>query len=357
MPMERSKELPVYVGTYQEKGANSIFRLQLNTETGALERISANAQTDNPSFLIRNEAGDRLYGVVEHVDESGVLGGSVTAFAVDRDSGELSLLGTRTAHGGATCHLALAGGGRALIAANYMNGSVAVFPVLEDGSLGEASDVQQHEGSSMTDRQQGPHAHCVALKGDFVYVTDLGTDEIVRYRFDASGPRLKRLGAVKVAAGQGPRHLTFHETEPFAYLINELGNTIIAYRYEAEAGELTAIETVPTLPKDYAGTSYCADIHIHPSGKVLYGSNRGHNSIVVFAIDRATGRLTLLQHEPTQGDFPRNFGLTPDGAYLVAANQNSDSLVTYKVDPEQGTLTPTGFSLTIPRPACVLFSK
>lgn len=347
----------LYVGTYQENGAESVFLLKLNEETGELAKVSANAETENPSFLIVNAKRDRLYAVIEKVDAEG-KGGEVAAFAIDGTTGSLRLLNIRSTQGGAPCHLTLTEEGQALIVANYMTGNVVVYPLEADGRIGELSDEHQHEGCSVTERQEGPHAHCVVLKDGHIYATDLGTDEIVRYRLDrkqSGGPGLEPAGSVSVKAGAGPRHLTFHPSEPFAYLINELDSTITTFRYDAASGALNEVQTVSALPADYAGTNLCADIHVHPSGHTLYGSNRGHNSIAAFSIDRSSGRLSLLQHVSTQGETPRNFGLTPDGGILVAANQDSDSIFTYKVHSEKGTLEPTGHSMTVPRPVCIRF--
>jgi 6-phosphogluconolactonase len=348
--MAQQKQTPLYIGTYQKQGDPSIYTLSFNDETGAFAEKTANAEIRLSSFLILNGKRDRLYSVVELEDH-----GRVAAFALDEGTGELRLMSEQPTQGGAPCHLTLVQEERVLLVTNYVSGSVAVYPILEDGTMGELSDLQQHEGRSVTERQEGPHAHCVVAKDGHIYIVDLGIDQIVQYALDPSGPRLVKKGSVTVQAGSGPRHLAFHPRLPFAYVIHELNNTIIVFRYDAESGELTPVETVSTLPADYNGVSFCAEIVVHASGRTLYGSNRGHDSIAVFAIDPESGRLELQQHISTQGAFPRNFSISPDGGHLVAANQNSGSLYSYRIDPESGRLAATGHSIDIPTPVCVKF--
>ncbi|WP_281890139.1 lactonase family protein [Paenibacillus sp. YYML68] len=355
---ETDKECFLYVGTYENGGADSIFTLVLNEETGALEYRSANGETEQPSFLIRGQRRDRLYGVIElQAAHHPSVGGSVSVFALDESSGALKLLQTASTEGASPCYVTLAANGKVLLAANYMSGSVSVYPVLEDGCLGPLSDVQRHEGRSITERQEAPHAHCVLERDGHVFVTDLGTDEIVRYRLELedSRPRLVKQQSVKSKAGAGPRHLAFHPQRPFVYVMNELDNTIGVYSYEKESGEWTLIENVPSLPEDYNGMNIAAHIEVHPNGRYLYASNRGHNSIVVCDIDVMSGRLTVVQHASTLGDGPRHFAISPDVKLLVAANQKSGSLVTFRVDAQKGTLEPTGYSIEVPNPACVRF--
>ncbi|MEK8133063.1 lactonase family protein [Paenibacillus filicis] len=348
--MANQKETSLYIGTYEKQGAPSIYTLSFDEETGAFAEKTANAEIELPSFLIVNAKRDRLYSVVELEDK-----GRVAAFALDEATGELQLLNEQPTEGGAPCHLTLVHEERVLLVTNYVSGNVAVYPILEDGGIGPLSDLQQHEGRSVTERQEGPHAHCVVAKDGHIYIVDLGIDQIVQYGLDPSGPRLVKKASVTVQAGAGPRHLAFHSSLPFAYVINELNNTIIVFRYEAESGALTPVETVPTLPADFNGVSYCAEIVVHPSGRTLYGSNRGHDSIAVFAIDPDSGRLELQQHISTQGKFPRNFSIAPGGRFLVAGNQNSDSIYSYRIDEENGLLAATGHSIEIPSPACIRF--
>jgi 6-phosphogluconolactonase len=250
--------------------------------------------------------------------------------------------------------------GRNVLVANYGSGSVACLPVKEDGRLAEASAFIQHTGSSVNpQRQQGPHAHSVNMSPDnrFAMVADLGLDEVLVYRFD---PVKGSLAAndppfAKVKPGSGPRHFAFHPGGKFAYVINELASTVTALAYDARRGILSEVQTVSTLPPGFTGTSTTAEVQVHPSGKFLYGSNRGHDSIAVFGIDARKGTLTPIEHVPTQGKTPRNFGIDPTGSYLLAANQSSDNVVVFRIDPQTGRLTPTGQVLEVGIPVCVKF--
>jgi 6-phosphogluconolactonase len=244
--------------------------------------------------------------------------------------------------------------------ANYGGGSVACLPIGEDGRLGDATAFIQHKGSSVNpQRQREPHAHSINLDAAnrFAFVADLGLDKVLVYRFDPSAGTLEPNDppAAVIASGSGPRHFAFHPSGRFAYVINELNSTVTAFAYDAERGTLQTLQTVTTLPEGFDGKSFPAEVQVHPSGKFLYGSNRGHDSIACFAIDAATGRLTPIGHEPTQGKNPRNFGIDPTGAYLLAANQDGDNVVAFRIDPATGKLSPTGQSIRVPMPVCVKF--
>jgi 6-phosphogluconolactonase len=239
-----------------------------------------------------------------------------------------------------------------------MSGSVCVLPILEDGSLGEASDVKQHHGSSINPkRQAGPHAHSVGFddENSLVFVPDLGLDEVVAYEFDSQQGklRLRETSLFKGRLGSGPRHITMHPNKKYVYLINELDSSLDAFVYDNSAGKLTPIQTVSTLPEDFVGDNTCADVHVAPSGQYLYGSNRGHDSIVIYRIDQETGMLDCVGHASTQGHTPRNFVIDPAGQFLLVANQDSDSVISFRIDRQTGELQPTGFSADIPTPVCV----
>jgi 6-phosphogluconolactonase len=239
---------------------------------------------------------------------------------------------------------------------------VAAFPVRDDGKLGEASSFVQHKGSSVDkERQEGPHAHSVNLSPDnrFAFAADLGLDQVLVYRLDAARgiltPNEPPFGRVK--PGAGPRHFSFHPNGRFAYVINEMHNTVTAFAYDAARGVLTEIQTVATLPADFRGESWTAEVVVHPSGKFLYGSNRGHDSIAVFAVDPAKGTLTPIERTPVKGKGPRNFAVDPTGAWLVAANHQSDNIVVFRIDKKTGRLTPTGQEFKVSSPVCVRFVK
>jgi 6-phosphogluconolactonase len=246
------------------------------------------------------------------------------------------------------------------LVANFMSGSVCVLPVLEDGSLGEASDFIQHHGSSIHPvRQAGPHAHSVTLDeaNRFAFVPDLGLDRIMVYRFDPEQGRLKShaIPWIEMKPGAGPRHVAFHPNGKFAYLINELDSTLVALSYDGGQGTLEALQIVSTLPEDFRGESTCSDVQVSPSGTFVYGSNRGQDSIVIYRVDQQSGRLTYVGHEPTQGRTPRGFGVDPTGRFLLAANQDTDTIVTFRIDPQTGKLLPTGHVTQVPTPVCVKF--
>jgi 6-phosphogluconolactonase len=234
-----------------------------------------------------------------------------------------------------------------------------VLPIRPDGTLGMVMDVEQHEGSGPKEQQKGPHAHCIMLDRNerYAFASDLGIDKVMIYRFDRATGKLTpaQQPFAELKSGAGPRHLTFHPNGKYLYVIDELDSTMTVFGYDERNGTLTHVDTVSTLPSDFSGTSYCADVHISQSGKFLYGSNRGHNSIVVFEIDPRTGKLKLVQHISTEGDWPRNFTIDPSGAFLLVANQRSDNVVTFSIDPGTGQLKPTGHNESIPSPVCLRF--
>ena len=355
-----SREYIVYFGTYTGKGSQGIYACRFRPSTGKLTPIELAAETVNPSFLAADPAQRYLFAANEIGDYQHSRSGSVSSFAIDRHSGKLQPLNTVSSRGADPCHLAVDKNGRHVLVANYTGGSVAVLPVKADGMLGEASDFKQHLGSSVNpERQHEPHAHNVVLTPDnrFAVVSDLGLDKLLVYRFDMGlgklTPNDPPFGRVK--PGSGPRHFALHPNGRWAYVINEMGNTITAFNWDGEKGSLHEIQTISTLPKDFKGENTTAELVIHPSGRYLYGSNRGHDSIAVYAIDPGKGLLTLLEDVPTLGKEPRNFALDPSGAYLFAANQNSNTVVVFRVNPGTGRLTPTGEKAEVVSPVCVTF--
>lgn len=345
-----------YVGTYTggRTPSEGIYLLELDSATGALTSKGVAGKVASPSFLAIHPGRKFLYAV----SEAGKPTGTVTAFAIDEASGSLKQLNQESSAGSGPCHLVVDAAGKNVLVANYSSGSVAVLPIAADGTLRPASSVIQHKGKGTNpSRQEGPHAHSINLDSAnrFAFAADLGLDKVFIYAFDpAAGtivPNASPFG--KVAPGSGPRHFAFHPGGKLAYVINEMGNTVTAFAYDPGAGSLTEIQTVSTLPADYKGGGDTAEVQVHPSGKFLYGSNRGHDSIAVFAIDQKTGTLEFLEAEPTGGKNPRNFAIDPTGAYLLAENQDSDSIVVFKIDSTTGKLSPTGTKVTIPMPVCV----
>ncbi len=354
-----SSDYLVYIGTYTNQKSKGIYAYRMSAAKGELTSLGLAADIVNPSFLAVHPNRKFLYAVTEVSDLEGQKGGAVSAFAIDAATGKLTFLNRVSSRGAGPCYLVVDKTGKSVLVANYGGGSVAALPVHDDGRLGEASAFVQHAGSSLNPkRQQGPHAHSINLSSDnrFAIAADLGLDELLVYRFDPSKGSLaaNRPPLAKVKPGAGPRHFAFHPKGGFAYVINEMQSTVTAFRYDARQGALSELQTVSTLPAGFAGNNSTAEVQVHPSGKFLYGSNRGHNSIAVFAID-GKGMLAPVEHVSTQGRTPRNFGIDPSGAYLLAANQQSDTIAVFRIDPATGRLTPTGQVVETPAPVCVKF--
>lgn len=354
---QQTKELLLYVGTYTKGKSEGIYLFQLNPENGKLTLVNT-ARGKNPSFLALDPQRRFLFAVNEVTGFEGEKSGAVSAFALDQKTGELTFLNQQSSLGGAPCYVSVDKTGRHVLVANYVGGNVAVLPVQENGYLGPASDSVQHKGSSVNaSRQTEPHAHCIVLDpgNHNAFAADLGTDKLMSYRFDARQGKLtpNQPPSISTPPGAGPRHFTFHPTGRYGYLINELNSTLTAYAYDQRSGKLKELNTVSTLPEGFSGENFCADVHVSPNGRFVYGSNRGHDSIVVLAVDVLTGRLTPVQHVSTQGKWPRNFTLGPSSNLLLVANQNSDTIVSFWVDTRTGKLTSTGEIMEVPSPVCL----
>lgn len=332
-----SMDLDFYIGTYTKTGkSQGIYYATLNTDTGALSAPSLAAEVINPTFLCLHPDGKHLYAAAERGT------GAVAGFAIEPDH-KLRPLGEEPFEGRGNCHVYVDSTGKYVFSANYGSGSIAMVPIKADGTPGDPAVVIQHQGSGPNpDRQKEPHAHSVYQHGAFLYSCDLGTDDVFIYKFDPAKGTLtpNTPPSAKVPPGAGPRHLAFHPKGGFAYVNNEMGNSVTAFTIDAEKGTMAQLQTITTLPADYADAakSSTAEILCHPNGKFLYVSNRGHDSIAVFAIG-ADGKLTNVEYAPAHVGFPRGMNLTPDGAWLVAGGQNSDSLAAHKVDPNTGKLT------------------
>lgn len=350
----------VYFGTYTGGDSKGIYVAELDRKTGELSAPRLAAEAVNPSFLAIHPTQKFLYAVGEVSDFNGKKSGGVSAFAIDPQSGALRLINQHPSGGAGPCHLTVDATGRDVLVANYGGGSVACLPIQSDGSLKPPSSFIQHAGSSVNpQRQAGPHAHSINLDANnrFAIAADLGLDKLLVYRFDAERGTLEPNDppAVALPAGGGPRHFAFHPTGKFAYACNEMLSTVSALAYDPEKGVLTELQTISTLPEGgHAGNS-TAEVRVHPSGEFVYVSNRGHNSIAMFAVDRQTGKLTPLGQESTRGQVPRNFNIDPSGRYLLAANQDSANVVVFAIDPARGTLRPTGSEIQVSRPVCVRF--
>jgi 6-phosphogluconolactonase len=356
-----SGELLVYFGTYTRGASKGIYAYRFQPKTGDLKPIGLVGEEVNPSFVAIHPNHRFLYSVSEVDNYEGKKSGAVTAFAMDTKTGKLTKLNTVPSHGDGPCYVRVDNTGKTLLVANYGSGSVASYPLQADGKIGPAGSAIQHTGSSADkDRQSGPHAHSINQSPDnrFAVAADLGLDKVFVYRLDPLKATLtpNNPPSTSVAPGSGPRHFAFHPSGKYGYVINEMKSTVTAFTYDAAHGLLKEIQTITTLPKDFTGSSSTAEVQVHPSGKFLYGSNRGHDSIAMFAINEKDGTLKALGNVSTQGKTPRNFGIDPSGAYLFAANQDSDSVVVFRIDPKTGNLTPTGKKLDVPFPVCVKFT-
>jgi 6-phosphogluconolactonase len=349
----------LYVGTYTEgKHADGIQLVRFDTATGTLRHSGVVDAGPNPSFLAIHPRGHTLYAVNETTEWEGKASGGVTAFDVAPTTGELTRLGQQSSEGGAPCYISIDRAGRMALVANYVGGNVAVLPIV-DGAIGRASHVVQHAGKGPNaERQEGPHAHCILTdpSNRFALAVDLGLDRVIVYRLGDEGRLQHAVGGDAVLApGAGPRHITFHPTLPLVYVANELNSTVSTFRFDAVSGVMSPVDTTSTLPAGWRGTNYPADIHIAPSGRHLYLSNRGHNSIAVYSVAERTGSLALEQHISSEGDWPRNFSLDPSGNWLLVANQRSGSVVVLRRDQDDGRLAATGTHLAIPRAVCLRF--
>lgn len=361
-----TRDLLVYFGTYTGPKLTSkgVYVSRFSPATGTVTPPQLAAETSSPSFLAVHPSGNFLYSVNEVSTFDGKTSGAVSAFAVDRSTGLLKTLNQQPTVGAGPAHLIVDKDGRNVLVANYGGGSVVVLPLEKNGKLKSPSAFVQHTGSSVNpQRQKEPHAHSINLDAAnrFAYVADLGLDKILIYRFDqAKGLlTLNDPPSASVKPGAGPRHFAIHPTGRFAYVINEIDCTITAFTNDSTKGELKEIHTVSTLPAKQAMQSSFsgAEVQVHPSGKFLYASNRGHDSIAAFSIDQTSGRLTYVENEPTQGSTPRGFGIDPDGKYLLVGNQRSDSVVVLRIDQQNGKLAPTGTKIEIGSPVCVKFVR
>lgn len=357
-------EYHVYLGSYTGAKSKGIYVARFDPKTGSLSAPELAAEIPSPSFLALHPKRPWLYAVNEVGSFGGKPSGSVSAFTVDAKSGKLTPINQQSSGGSGPCHLTVDAAGRNVLVANYGGGSVAVLPIREDGSLGEPTAVVQHKGSSVNpERQKEPHAHSINLDAAnrFAFAADLGLDKIMVYKFDVEAGTLvpNRPSFAAVKPGAGPRHFAFHPSGKFAFVINELQCTVTAFSYNAKEGFLQELQTISTLPPTSSverGFS-TAEIVAHPSGQFLYGSNRGHDSIVVYSVNPRSGRLSYVENASTQGKTPRNFNIDPTGGYLFAANQGSDSVVVFRIDTATGKLTPTGTTIEVGTPVCIRFLK
>ncbi|MGD1080173.1 MAG: lactonase family protein [Candidatus Sulfotelmatobacter sp.] len=363
-PAEQHGKYLFYVGTYTAEGSKSkgIYAFRFDADTDQIASLGLAAETTNPSFLVVHPNGRFLYAVNEIQNYKGPNSGGVSAFSIDRATGKLTFLNEVPSRGADPCYITVDKTGKYVLVANYTGGSLAVFPVLKDGKLGEASAFLQHIGHGTNpERQEKAHAHSIDLSPDnrFAMADDLGLDELFVYKFDSANGSLTPNNPpfAKLDPGAGPRHFALSPTGKFAYVIAEMQSTVTAFSNDEKRGTLHRLQTISTLPKDFAGQNDDAEIQMYPSGTFLYASNRGSDTITEFAIDPSKGTLTPVEYTPTQGKIPRSFEVDPTGKFLFAANQKSDNIVVFRIDAKTGHLTPTGQVFDVGSPVCVKFLK
>jgi 6-phosphogluconolactonase len=346
-----------YVGTYTTKtNSKGIYSFHFDTATGQLSAIGVAAETPDPSWVAVHPNGKYLYAANEAGKAS-----TVSAFVVDAKSGKLTLLNQRPSLGEDPCYLSFDKTGKYLFVANYTSGTIAVFPILADGRLGEHTAMVNDQGAKgpNKERQEAPHAHWIETSPDnrYALVADLGLDEVLVYKFDAANDTLapNEPAFARLKAGSGPRHIVFHPNGKFVFVVSELSSTATSFAYDAKKGTLKETGTVSTLPPGFSGRNDVAEAAAHPSGKFLYVSNRGNDSIAIFAIDPAKGTLAPVGGMPTGGKEPRHFAIDPSGKYLLAENQFSNNIVVFRIDAATGGLTPTGQVVEVPSPVDIAF--
>ncbi len=355
------EECITYFGTYTGEKSKGIYISRFDPGTGRLTQPELAVEVKNPTYLALHPTKPFIYAVGEIATFAGRPTGAVSAFKIEGTSGRLTLVNQQPSQGKGPCHLSLDSSGKCVLVANYGSGSVSALPILSDGSLGPAASAIQHEGSSVNPkRQEGPHAHqAIATPDDrLALVCDLGLDQVRLYKLDAAKALLEPNDPpfAAVQPGSGPRHVAFRPDGKFLYLINELNSTMTTFAYDKRAAKLTFVDAVSTLPSGYkGGDNWCAAVGVHPNSKFVYGSNRGDDSIVVFADDARTGKLTLVQHVPSGGKYPRFFAIHPSGKWLLSLNQNSGDIVVFAIDPTTGKLTETGSHLSLGSPVCAVF--
>lgn len=355
----RDDVVDVFIGTYTNGPSQGLYRARLDLDRGTISEPNLAAAAKNPSFVAIHPNHKWIYAVSEISDHEGQRTGAVSAYEI-LDDGSLKLLNQQASGGAGPCHLVVDLTGKNVLVANYGGGSVACLPIDKGGALEPASSTMQHEGSSVNARrQEAPHAHSinVGFNNRFAYVADLGLDKVLTYEFDPDAGTLQPATPPFVATptGGGPRHFTLHPSRKFAYTNNELTSSVTAFSLDPSTGALAVIDTVSTLPDDFSGENSTAEILAHPNGNFVYCSNRGHNSIALFKVDQASGKLIRVSNTSTQGEVPRNFAIDPSGRYLLAENQATHSVVVFRIDSDTGELTPTGSQIEVGAPVCVRF--
>lgn len=352
-----AKEI-LYVGTFSERGSQGIYVLQFDRTTGKLTELQTVSGKESPSFLEVHPNGKYLYAVYREGMTKEDKNGTVIAYSIDQATGKLTKINEQSSEGSGPCHVSLDSKGRFAYVSNYGGGNLAVYPVNKDGSLDKPSDVVQHEGGSVNqNRQTAPHMHSIipTRNGKFIYASDLGIDKIMIYKVNHKTGKLSAAQSpfIESTPGSGPRHFALHPGGNLAFSAEELSSTIASFKVNKSTGALKQVARVNMLPDDFNGNNSAADIHVSPDGKFVYASNRGHDSLVIYAIDPDSGKLTFAGHEGTRGEHPRNFCIDNKGAYIFVANRDNDNVVVFKRDTASGKLTYTGEEASIPAAVCI----
>ena len=356
-PSVAGDDLLVFVTAFGKGDAGAINAFRVDTKRGTMKPVHRTANVENPFFLALSPDRKFLYSI-HTPDFSDKVNDEIAAFRLEGDSGRMKLINRQSALGTTACYLDVDATGRTLVVANYSSGSVAALPIRKDGSLGKAATFVQHRGKSVNPtRQQEPHAHCFVISPDnrFVLSADLGLDQVLSYRLDSDDARLSipRQPFVRTPAGAGPRHLTFHPNGRWVYVIHELTNAVSLLDYDKKTGVLIELQTISTLPDDFEGTSYCADVKVTPDGRFVYGTNRGHDSIAVYRVGKR-GRLKTLAIVPSRGKGPQNLAITPDGRLLLCANMPGGNVAVFRIDGKSGGLQAVGEPIRVPSPSCIM---
>ncbi|WP_235949436.1 lactonase family protein [Paenibacillus glycinis] len=348
-----------FIGSYADADGPGLYACAFDERTGVLKLLDQADGLQNPTFLVPDETARTLYAIMESKDAEGRRCGGAAAYRFAPASGKLERLNEEITLPATTCHISLDHTRRFALTASYHGGMVGLSPILEDGRIGPAADIHRHEGSSVHPAQTQARAHSAIVDRDnrYAVVSDLGLDKVFVYKLDPANAKLTLQSETSIAPGSGPRHFAFHPKLSVGYGINELNSTITVYAYDAEQGRLSVAQTISTLPDSFEGDNATADIHLSPDGKFLYGSNRGHDSLAVYAVDPESGLVEPVEYAPTLGGHPRNFAVSPDGRFVLVANRDGNNVVTFSRDAVTGKLLPTGSEFSASKPVCVRFAE
>ncbi|CDQ18967.1 lactonase family protein [Halobacillus karajensis] len=339
-----------YVGTYTKQDSKGVYQFTLDTDNKELRDVKLAAELENPTYVTVSDDDQNLYAVTKQGENGGV-----TAFSIDEETGELTKLNSQTAAGSPPCHVSVDHGKSTVVTANYHTKNIASYLTKEDGSLNPATSVVEHEGTGPHERQEKPHLHFAGFTPDenYVIAIDLGSDRVITYAADHG--KLTQVHVFNTPAGAGPRHITFHPNQKFAYVMTELSSDVLVLHYDEKDGSFTEQQTISTIPDDFNETNDGSAIHISSDGQYVYAGNRGHNSIAVYKVDQDSGQLTFMEWTSTEGNWPRDFVLDPSEEFLIATNQKSNTMTLFERDKATGKLSLIQSGVHVPEPVCVKF--